>query len=438
MQFAIFVAKEKCMRGRKPQSLPAPNAYAMIPQFMYALLGNGTISPSAFALWATIRLFARDQERKTFSPTPVALTTLQLAQFTGLCVAQVKNLLVELENAQVLERQTHGTIRKLQLRAPVIMGQWISRLVDYPANPQEEDLALSTELEATPPPESLSPEGGVRGTQYRLTHQPVNQLAANAVALNSSDADANYGLTDQPANHLTANWLASNQLAVNQLAANQLAANTVALNRAAMVALLRERGAFPRVAETIADTLIAAGITDLTEVRDLVNTVFQQVLAEGAKEHQVIGRAIARLRNGDWNMAAIQEQIMAEANAARYARYNTALPDAHADNVRTQSVNTPAAGNSKGLTRVAEAEGLWQQTLTAIRVNTTADIYNTWLRQSRGAGYNGDGKTLVIETHTPAGVEILGGQLLPLVQRGLKEVAGDEVPVRFVVAAGSS
>ena len=96
------------MRGRKPQPLPLAQAYAMIPQFMYALLSAGTITPAAFALWATIRLFARDQVRNTFSPGPVVLTTTQLAELTGLGETQVKYWLKELEVAEILKRETSG------------------------------------------------------------------------------------------------------------------------------------------------------------------------------------------------------------------------------------------------------------------------------------------------------------------------------------------
>ncbi|HRV31976.1 MAG TPA: hypothetical protein P5169_09695, partial [Kiritimatiellia bacterium] len=67
---------------------------------------------------------------------------------------------------------------------------------------------MSMEVEA--PPQALSREGGVGGTLEGLIQQPANQLAANPVA------------------------------------ANPLAANPLA-TKAALVALLREYGAFAKI-----------------------------------------------------------------------------------------------------------------------------------------------------------------------------------------------
>ena len=388
------------MRGRKPQPMPAPNAFAMIPQFMYVLLGNGAITPAAFALWAMIRLFARDQKRNVFSPCSVALTTMQLAELFGSSETHIKNLIRELEAAHALERHTANNSRQLQLCAPVgIRGHSIYRLIDLPVTPQEEELAFLTASEDTPPPEALSPEGGVGGTNYQAP-----------------------------------------ELRVNQMPGNQMPGNSLP-PKAAIVAVLRERGAFPKVADTIADTLIAAGITDPDEVRTLVNAVIQQVHAEGAKETQVIGRVMARLRNGDWDMDAVREQALAAAQTAAYARYTTANPsnDEGAGDAAEDADDTlQPVTTATGLASSAEAAELWQKTLNAIRLNTTAEIYNTWFSHSRGMGYNGDGNTLVIAAHNAAAAEMLESRLTQLIQRELANVAGAEVPVRFVVAGDAA
>jgi len=208
------------------------------------------------------------------------------------------------------------------------------------------------------------------------------------------------------------------------------------------VTVLRERGAFPKVADTIADTLIAAGITDPDEVRNLVNAVIQQVHAEGAKETQVIGRVMARLRNGDWDTDAIREQALAEARTAAYARYTTANPDddeAASCRGEDAAADTPQpVATASGLARSTEAAELWQKTLNAIRLNTTAEIYNTWFSRSRGMGYNGDGNTLVIAAHNAAAAEMLESRLAQFIQRELANIAGVAVPVRFVVAGDAA
>jgi len=380
------------MRGRRPQPLPPANAYAMIPQFMYALLGNGSISPSAFALWATIRLFARDQVRNTFSPGPVALTTTQLAQLMGLSETHIKNLVSELESTGTLGRQLGGNSRQLLLCAPEgITRHSIYPSLYLPVTPQEEELIASeNDLEA-PPPEALSEEGGVGGTIHPSPYLPVNDLPGSTVP-----------------------------------------------PKTAIAALLRERGAFPRVADDIAAVLIAAGITDLDEVRDLVNAVIRQVVAEGAKETQVIGRAMSRLRNGDWDMEAVREQVVAEAQTAAYARYATQLPAPAAENAGNNGAGAPAAApataqNAGELPRAGEAAQLWQQTLEVLRLGTTNGIFNQWFLRSRAIGYNGNGDTLVVSVHNAAAVQVLSGErMMPLIQRSLRDVAGADVPVRFV------
>jgi hypothetical protein len=365
----------------------------MIPQFMYALLGNGSISPSAFALWATIRLFARDQVRSTFSPGPVALTTTQLAQLMGLSETHIKNLVGELESAGTLGRQLGGNSRQLQLCAPEgITRHSIYPSLYLPVNAQEEELIASeNDLEA-PPPEALSGEGGVGGTIHPSPYLPVNDLPGSTVPPKSAIAE-----------------------------------------------LLRERGAFPRVADDIAAVLIAAGITDLDEVRDLVNAVIRQVVAEGAKETQVIGRAMSRLRNGDWDMEAVRAQAVAEAQTAAYARYTTQVPPAPAtEDAGNNGAGVPAAAPATAQTagelpRADEAAQLWQQTLEVLRLGTTNGIFNQWFLRSRAIGYNGNGDTLVVSVHNAAAVQVLSGErMMPLIQRSLRDVAGADVPVRFV------
>jgi len=387
---------------------------------VYALLSDGVISPSAFTLWATIRLFARDQERNVFSPGPVELTTAQLAQSTGLSETQVKCWLRELENAGLLERYAGSNTRQLQLRAPAgITRRITNRLIDQPVGPQEEDLAF-LDLEA-PPPEVLSPEGGVGETNYQADNQPVGQPTGRTTN----------GLINLPVGQPT-------RRTTNRLD-NQPVEEPP--SKTAIVAVLRERGAFPKVADTIADTLIAAGITDPNEVRDLVTAVIQQVHAEGAKETQVIGRVMARLRNGDWDMGAMREQALAAAQTAAYARYTTANTDNdEGEGVAAEDADdTPQpVATASGLARSAEAAELWQKTLNAIRLNTTADIYNTWFSRSRGMGYNGDGNTLVIAAHNAAAAEILESRLAQFIQRELANIAGVEVPVRFVVAGDAA
>jgi hypothetical protein len=166
--------------------------------------------------------------------------------------------------------------------------------------------------------------------------------------------------------------------------------------------------------------------------------VIRQVVAEGAKETQVIGRAMNRLRNGDWDMEAIREQVVAEAQTAAYARYTTQVPAPAAEDAGNNGAGAPAAApataqNAGELPRADEAAQLWQQTLDVLRLETTSGIFNQWFLRSRGLGYNGNGDTLVVSVYNAAAVQVLSSErMMPLIQRSLRDVAGADVPVRFV------
>jgi hypothetical protein len=83
-----------------------PLAYALLPRFVYVALGRGLIDPTAFTVWATIRLYVRDEERGEFSPGPTDLTNREIAEAAGLTIRQTVNVINNLEEAGLLHRLT--------------------------------------------------------------------------------------------------------------------------------------------------------------------------------------------------------------------------------------------------------------------------------------------------------------------------------------------
>ena len=138
-------------------------------------------------------------------------------------------------------------------------------------------------------------------------------------------------------------------------------------------------------------------------------------------------------------MDAVRARAVAEAETAAYVRYTTAVPADDAEDEDDEDAAAEvatAAVPGASLARAAEAAVLWQQTLEELRLQTTPSLFNTWLLNTRGLGYNGDGSTLVIAAHNAAAVEWLSGRLMPLVQRTLRLAnGGAEVPVCFVAAS---
>ncbi len=102
-------------RGRKktPPSV-ALHAEISLPESVFWAVSTGRISHTAFALWSNIRFFTPLDAQS--QPMPVMLTNDQLGQLMGLSASQIKLLLGELEQAQLLTRQVRqGSRRTLQL-----------------------------------------------------------------------------------------------------------------------------------------------------------------------------------------------------------------------------------------------------------------------------------------------------------------------------------
>lgn len=82
----------------------------------------------------------------------------------------------------------------------------------------------------------------------------------------------------------------------------------------------------------------------------------------------------------------------------------------------------------------ASAQHIWQETLTALRLQMTEATFNTGVQGTRVIEVqNGTWRIGVKSDRVKAWLE---NRLLPTIHRTLKDVAGQEVPLEFVVANG--
>jgi hypothetical protein len=78
------------------------------------------------------------------------------------------------------------------------------------------------------------------------------------------------------------------------------------------------------------------------------------------------------------------------------------------------------------------AQALWQQALAELELQLVRSVFDTWLRPTRSLGYDIDGQTLLIQAASMTAVPLLSEHLASVIQRSLRELTGEAVPVRIV------
>jgi DNA-binding Lrp family transcriptional regulator len=400
-----------------------PLAYALIPRFMYVALGRGLIDPTAFTVWATIRLYVRDAEQGEFSPPPVDLTNREIAEMAGITVRQVRNQLQSLEEADLLrrlsgdalkERQLSGSrwleltqpldkTRKLVSRKPITRKS-ISR------KPEEEALSTTEELE-NPIQDSAEKggfdlvtssglEGGVGGTQ---------------------NAEMDFPETDFPEIGFPPG-----------VSAGQLKK---------IVRTLQRCHVFRSSAFDITKRMLSEDPErDAQWAEDTFYRVFNEEHVNGISTEQAIRRTVARLKNGDWGDL---EDVAAEAHRRKHAARQQYYHDL-AERLNRQPEQVDDEPESISATR-----RLWAKVLDEVKLQMTRATFDTWLRDTKCLGMTDH--TLIVQVKNKYAIEWLESKLYPVIQRTLFHVvegwpdtepdldlnleATDPVSVTFVLRA---
>jgi hypothetical protein len=178
---------------------------------------------------------------------------------------------------------------------------------------------------------------------------------------------------------------------------------------------LRDLGVFSKPSYEIADLLVQAGITDREQVEDM----FYAVLAECAEgtdsDRKAFGRAVQRMRAGDWDTDDAQRAVQ----AARKRRY------------RVKSGDVPSDASIDDGDDVSDAERIWQRTLEELKLQMTRGTFNQNLRDTVPLGFDGD--VLRVEVKTSWVIDWIKARLQGTINRTISRLAEREIEVKFIV-----
>lgn len=349
-----------------------PLAYALIPRALYAALGQGAIDPTAFAVWATIRLYVRDTVRGEFSPPPIDLTNREIAEATGLTVRQTVNVLNHLEEAQCLQRLTAEEMEAQNLSG----NRWLQLL--QPISMQSISLK-SEEVTISNPVGETS----------------VDPASADSSACASSELEGGLGGTENPAAHF-------NETRCHETDFNEKDFNATQFK--AIARTLQACGVYRAPSFEIANTMLAE---DPHRTPHWAEETFYQVFnAErraGVTEDQAMRRTVTRLKNGDWNTLA---DVVAEAERRQQSQRPTV------DQAQLARLLQPPT--------LSPAQKLWRQVLEDVELQMTRATFDAWLRQTQALEI--DGPVLVVQAKDRYAVEWLTNRLYTPILRSLQAI----------------
>lgn len=359
------------MPRRKKQHQPL--AYAMLPREAYEGLAQGLLGHAEFAVWATIRLYCRDEERGRFSPRPSDLTNREISRIVGLNSRSVTRVLNQLESKG-----------------------WIVRLSD------EETAALG--LEGQRWIRLCFPEGVLR-----VTVLPVTVTLANSTSSTREDKVLeDLELAASSGSALEGGVGGTGKDVRDDTVTHDSVTHDSVTDVTPIALRLQELEVWRKPAFAIAEQMLQEDATRTPEwAADTFYRVFNQERAvEKADPKTALRRTVARLKKGDWGKGL--EAVLAEAERRQPGATHKSYATAYA----LGSALPPAP-------EPTPAERLWESTLRQLEGQMTRATFDAHLRSSRAVGFNSDGNTLVVRALNLQAVEWLEGRLRPVVQRTL-------------------
>ncbi len=350
-----------------------PLAYALIPQFMYVALAQGQIDPTAFAVWATIRLYVRDEERGEFSPPPVDLTNREIAEAVGLTRRGVINILKRLEKGGFLHRLTADELaerglagnRWLQLQRPQTLN-------DHTVNGD------SVNLE-----------------EYSSARTRVDNSRTNAskdvdsACLASSELEGGVGGTHNPARRCS-EWQFSERR-YREIARK-----------------MQECGAYRGPSYEITQAMLEDDPAHTVAwAEETFYRVFNEERRAGVSAEQALARTVTRLKNGNWKT---REDIIAEADRRQRAARERYYDDLNQRREHVGETEPPS---------VSTTQRLWDEVLGEVALQMTRATFDTWLRGTKCLGLTDH--TLVVQAKNQYAIEWLESKLYPVIQRTLDQ-----------------
>ncbi len=418
-------------RGRQPRVVTAtlpPKGYYISHLAPLVALREGRVTPAAVCLWVVMRAHAWQDDG-------CDLTDQDLCEaMGGMSARHISNLRAMLVEAGLLVIQNRGPggARRL-VPQPVIEAQSISGEIYFTRNalPEEEEVKrVKINTNTDPPPKTRA--------------NPQSDITQDA-RVNGQGGPGGIELQCiSPEIHFTGNGVPVNSGAAGDGAAAAAGpAPAPASPAQALAAFLVEQGAFPAVAAGLAQGLLARRPLAAAQVHALAHLTAIESSADVRQRRiygeQIIGRWVARLRNG----ATPPRWAVEEAANALAARERAADAEPVAEEWEAADSAGPgealAAGApepeerpwSVGDGRACSHRELWDVLLAHLRLQLPRSTFETWLRESRCAGLD-EARTLVVQVNSGYAVDWLTLRLKKLVLRTLAGITGqDDLDVRF-------
>ncbi len=355
--------------GRRKKT-HTPLAYALIPRSMYGALGRGHIDPTAFAVWATIRLYVRDEERGEFSPPPVDLTNRELAEATGLTVRQTVNVLNHLEDRGLLHRLTDAERETKSLPG----NRWLQLLQPI----SMKSISLKSEEEASP----STLDNSIHGLS-----------SAGDSAFSSSKLEGGMGGTENVAADF-------NEMGCNEKNFNETQFREIARD-------LQVCGVYRKPAYQIATRMLQEEASRTVDwAKDTFYRVFNEERQAAVTDDVAMRRTVTRLKNGDWGSL---DAVVAEAERRKQDQQPTPTPS------QLDRLLTPP--------QLSPAQKVWGKVLQEVELQLTRSTFDTWLRSTQALEI--EGATLVVQAQNHYAVEWLTSRLHKPILRSLRDIVQD-------------
>jgi len=334
-------------------------------------LAAGKITPAAFSVWHAIAMYSWQEGR-------CRLTNAELGAFAHVRARQARNLLVELEEAGLLNITYHGSERWLQV-------------------------TIGGAIECTPAMD-CTPCNPLQPQVSKLTNSS-GELATSRAAeelnlLESPDSLREGGMGGGGAPPATQCSPPSNPVQPSTTAASDL-------EHATLAARLRQAGVYPAPAAKRAAQMLA--MHNLDTALERVAAHLRDLEREGVHDRKECAKLLQwRVVNTD--PTPPEPEIV--------------LPEPR---LRVAPAQSPEAL-------------LWQRTLDELRLSIARTTFDARLHGSVGVGTNGDPHTLVVQVPNPHSIPWLTGEtgLARRVQETLRRVGENEqLKAIFVVEGGT-
>ena len=360
-------------------------AYALVPRFMYVALSRGLIDPTAFTVWATIRLYVRDEERGEFSPAPIDLTNREIAEAAGLTRRGVINIIKRLETGGFLCRLAADELVQRGLSG----NRWL--LLQKPATLNDHSVNGDTVNGDSVNGDSVNLEEDITLNTREVIKPKQDPAKKDDFALvASSELEGGVGGTNNPEQPFSERRNSEQRYRE-------------------ITRILQQCRVFRSSAFDIAEQMLSEDPTrDAQWAEDAFYRVFNEEHVNGVSTEQAIRRTVARLKNGDWgNLDDVAAEARRRKQVARQQYYGDL---AERFNRQPEQVETQPES-------VSAAQRLWDEVLGEVELQMTRATFDTWLRDTQCQGITDN--TLVIQAKNEYAIEWLESKLYPIIQRAL-------------------